>query len=719
MKKEFQIPEKIALFIFVVWALFLSIEYWGFGPASYVKIPDAGDSMLPSRLALNVDARDHELGNWNPNLLAGVDRTAQGEGLGVLDALFVLLPGWLAYGSLMFIQRFIAGYFTYKVLTKHLGIAPLLALFPAFFYSLFSQNQINLQFDGFTVYDGLGSPALPMMLYTLGYLAADKKKRLWLTAFLAFGLGLVISSASSFVLSIFFFPIIIFWLLIIYPGWRRSCWIVFGAFVFGWLVLETPEIIATFLLSPISQRSLRESCTGVAVGTFASLPNFLRAYVFKPDNIPALLAGVAGLALWRPKTADRRGFAILGLLLSFVVLSFFLPLVICSSYNPIGFVKGFNYSRFYFYLPFIITVFAGIGLQNLVLYLQTQFSKDRFFQRQLPAVLTALLLLFVLYLAVGVKQTTLRARSAGSNYANLYANPYLQFLGEIIVKNDPYARAVMLFDIDSPLQKHPGYLWPYGINTLDGYTGIYTLKFAQFWALVIDPMMQRYPDCRYGLKHAEGNNRVYLSNHCEVGERVEINRVGELYDLDLLSLAGVRYFVSDLRLDEPRLSQIDTTGISCPTTIPGCTQYYLYENTNAFPSFLGVSEVVELPNYEKVWDSLNQTELITLTKKVFVNSDELRNVPIDTLGDSDFEFNIDEYSSDRIVVSFSSVSAKIVVANMAYSSDWKVWIDGQETLLFPVDLIFSGLFVPAGEHTIELRYLPKYSIEYWIYRLTN
>lgn len=719
MKKTLQIPEKIALLIFVLWALFLSFEYWGFGSASYVKIADAGDSMLPSRLALNVDAAAHEVGNWNPNLLAGVDRTAQGEGLGVLDALFVLLPGWLAYGALMFIQRFIAGYFTYKVLTKHLGVSPLLALFPAFFYSLFSQNQINLQFDGFTVYDGLGSPGLPMMLYALGYLAADKKKALWLIALLAFGLGLVISSASSFVLSIFFFPIIIFWLLLIQPGWQRSAWIVFGAFVLGWLVLELPEIFATFILSSSSQRSLRESCTGVAVGTFASLPAFLRAYVLKPDNVPALLAGVTGLALWRPKPVDRKAIALLGLLVSFIALSFFLPLVICSSYNPIGFVKGFNYSRFYFYLPFIIAVFAGVGLQNLVLYLQARFPKDKFVQKRLPALLAALLLLFILYLAIGVKQITLRARSAGSNYANLYANPYLQFLADTIAKTDPHSRAVMLFDIDSPLQKHPGYLWPYGINTLDGYTGIYTLKFAKFWALVIDPMMQLHPDCRYGIKHAEGNNRVYLSNHCDLGSRVENSRVSELYDLDLLSLAGVRYFVSDSPLEEPRLNQIDTTSISCPGAIPACTQYYLYENASAFPLFFAASEVVEFPNDEKVRESLNQAELATLTKKVFVSSDEVENVPTETLSDSNFELNIEEYSSDRVVVSFASDTAKIVVANMAYSSDWRVWIDGQESSLFPADYIFIGLFVPAGEHTIELRYLPKYSIEYWVYKLTN
>lgn len=718
MKKTFQITEKVALLIFVVWALFLSFEYWGFGPASYVKIPDAADSMLASRLALNSDIRDRELSNWNPNLLAGVDRTAQGESLGVLDALFMLLPGWLAYGALMFIQRFVAGYFTYKVLTKHLGVAPLLALFPAFFFSLFSQNQINLQFDGFTVYDGLGSPALPMMLYALGFLAADKKKRIWLTAFLAFGFGLVISSASSFVLTIFFFPVIVFWLLVIYPGWQRSSWIIFGAFVLGWLVLETPEIIATFLLSPDSQRSLRESCTGVAVTSFASLPNFLSYYIFKYDNYPALLVGLAGLAVWKPKHSNRKVIAILGLLLSYIFLSFYLPGIVCSANNPIGFVKGFNYSRFYFYLPFIICVFSGAGLQNLINYFQAEFPKNKPAKRLLPGLVTVVLLAFVLYLAVGVKQDTFRARVGGSNYTNLYANPYLQILAEKIAATDPHARAVMLVDANSTFQIHPAYLWPYGINTLDGYTGIYTLKFSQFWAAVINPMMQLYPECRYGILFQRGSNRVSLNNHCDI-QGIDLRKAERLFDLDLLSIAGVRYFISTVELETPDLDQIDTSAIVCPQIFQTCTQYYIYENKNALPFAFSFSDVVSKPLDEKVLNTLKQANIDQLTNQVFVNSLDVFGVPINGIKHSEDRLDVVNYSSDHVEIEFSSSTPKILMINWVYSDNWQIRIDGLDVQPFPVDFIFLGIYLPQGQHLIELKYLPQYSFSYWMERASR
>src|SRR5688572_21583445 len=100
--KNFSI-DKLSLLVFLIWALFLSVEYMGDGATSYVKIHDAGDSVLASRLAIKSDLETHENGNWNPNLLLGLDRMAQDEGLGPIDLLFLFFPGWLAYGLLIFV----------------------------------------------------------------------------------------------------------------------------------------------------------------------------------------------------------------------------------------------------------------------------------------------------------------------------------------------------------------------------------------------------------------------------------------------------------------------------------------------------------------------------------------------------------------------------------------------------------------------------------------
>lgn len=47
-------PRRLAgpAFIFAAWALWLSFPYLAFGPASYVKVHDCGDSLLPALLSV-------------------------------------------------------------------------------------------------------------------------------------------------------------------------------------------------------------------------------------------------------------------------------------------------------------------------------------------------------------------------------------------------------------------------------------------------------------------------------------------------------------------------------------------------------------------------------------------------------------------------------------------------------------------------------------------
>jgi uncharacterized membrane protein YfhO len=46
-----------------------------------------------------------------------------------------------------------------------------------------------------------------------------------------------------------------------------------------------------------------------------------------------------------------------------------------------------------------------------------------------------------------------------------------------------------------------------------------------------------------------------------------------------------------------------------------------------------------------------------------------------------------------------------VIADTYYPG-WNAWIDDTPTKLFPTDLLFRGVYVPAGEHLVELRYQP-------------
>jgi hypothetical protein len=92
-------PRRLAgpALVFAAWALWLSFPYLAFGPASYVKVHDCGDSLLPARISA---ARDG-FSWWYAHGVCGADSLAAALIGHLDDPLFLVLPGWLAYGLLM------------------------------------------------------------------------------------------------------------------------------------------------------------------------------------------------------------------------------------------------------------------------------------------------------------------------------------------------------------------------------------------------------------------------------------------------------------------------------------------------------------------------------------------------------------------------------------------------------------------------------------------
>jgi hypothetical protein len=687
---------KLALGIFIAWALFISFEFWGFGPASYVKIPDAADHILATRLAIEHNIADNENGNWTADQLVGTDRFAQADSLGVLDGLFVLLPDWLAYGFLMFLQRFVAGFFMYLLFHRQLRVS-----------SLVSQNQINGQFEGFTVYDSLVMPGVPLILYALGLLVQRKERAFTWGVVYAFLIGLVFANISAFLFSLFIFPLILIWLLAILPLHRRNSLVIFGAFLVGWFSLEIFSLFATYYFSGYSQRVYRDSCIGP--GSVFDIPNALSLIVFKPSNALFLLAGFFGLIVERQKETRNRIAAVLVLVVGYFLLSQYFPGFACGPYNVFGIPRGLNYSRFHIYIPFLIAVFAGLGLQSAVTFIGAVKRQQ---VQYLAPVLIGFLLLLPIWMDVQIKQATFAARTAGSNFANVFGNPYLEFLAAQINNSDEHYRAAAVYDAEAQFPLNTGFLWAYGINTIDGYTRLYTAQFSEFWEMVVSPTTVIFPECRYVLKIRDGNNRVPLSTACEVPQRLDASQVGHWFRLDLLSLANTKYFVSTKEITERSFVEIDTSAVECPETIPGCTKYYIYENKLAFPFVFSVRDVFIAPDHGKVIGRMRNKELDFLSTTAVVNEEDVLELPLVRLQGPPADLNIEEYSSDYVRISFTSEFAKIVVLNWAYTPDWTVWVDGEQERVFPVDLLLMGVYVPDGQHLIEFRYQPKYTPAY-------
>jgi hypothetical protein len=64
------------------------------------------------------------------------------------------------------------------------------------------------------------------------------------------------------------------------------------------------------------------------------------------------------------------------------------------------------------------------------------------------------------------------------------------------------------------------------------------------------------------------------------------------------------------------------------------------------------------------------------------------------------------YEPDKLTIQANSTAPGLLVVSEIYASGWRAFIDGNETPVLPTDLALRGVALPAGPHTVELRYEP-------------
>jgi hypothetical protein len=65
------------------------------------------------------------------------------------------------------------------------------------------------------------------------------------------------------------------------------------------------------------------------------------------------------------------------------------------------------------------------------------------------------------------------------------------------------------------------------------------------------------------------------------------------------------------------------------------------------------------------------------------------------------------YAAEEVVVNTASDQPAVLVLSDAFYPGWRAQVDGQETAIHPANVLFRGVPIPAGEHTIVFTYEPS------------
>ena len=82
-------------------------------------------------------------------------------------------------------------------------------------------------------------------------------------------------------------------------------------------------------------------------------------------------------------------------------------------------------------------------------------------------------------------------------------------------------------------------------------------------------------------------------------------------------------------------------------------------------------------------------------------------VPRSYLEDSGGEVKVTSYTSGQVGLSVTARKRSVLVLLDSYYPGWRVWVDGREEKVQPVNRAFRGVIVQPGRHQVAFRYEPK------------
>ncbi len=699
--------------IFLLWAIWLTSEYIFLGPFSYIRMHDEGDSILPMRLAQVIDFAANGFSYWFPYAACGTDRLAATYKIFQLDSLlFFIFPGWLAYGLIILIQRFIAGYFTFRLCKDYLGrdifpsIIAGLAYAISFSALLYGVAHHSIMMDQFA-----GMMGFPLILWLLEYMIERSEKSVYL---MATALGFFVLFSASFVITLpFILPMILVWFIFIRHERSLKFFIIYIIFTLIILLGNIPLIQALLANAPLSHRA-QWPVFGTLGGFDSSLDaSIISSVRFILGNSFYFFIGILGL-LWI-RFEDKRYVIITGLaIFCGAIVSLIKPLWTYFFVPHLGFLSGYQFDRFYLLAPFFTALMVGFGLHF--------FMRDRTFSRgcdheskkliKVKTVSCIIVLLFLVMLSGEIKVEHAAQWMGGDSYAINYENSDLDHLSKV-EENQPYRVATVAHDL------HPGFANAYGFESADGYVTLYTFRYQNFWGKVIEPLTSNDSEI-FNYYHNWGN-RIYL--FAPSNDRFDLLPnipFSDYYNLDLLSLANVRYIISrkllvseDLILLPSQMSEHahpfgqGKVAEGLADNLLG-RKLFIYRNDNCLPRFFVVSEVKRFENSTQLLKSLSRADLGALRSTAFVETESFPMSKMDVLGFADGNIIIEKYSPDRIDLNVGLNGSGIMIVTNSYSPYWRCLVDGVERSIFPVDATFCGIYLQGDEMNVTLKYDPPY-----------
>ena len=651
----------------------LGLESFLLGPFSYIPLAEFADGPFPQLTAVASGAALPGAHYWLPGIAFGVDRLA--NGLMTFQApvlLLMLLPGWAAFQIFLFLHYFLSSYFTARLAVDFLKTSPRAAVLAAF-------AGASVPFTG-----GIGNSVFPFVLWAFDRLL-DRDWRTGLAG--ALGLGLFFSLFASAVVTMpFCFLWTLAWLGLVRKKLNGRALALGAVFVAAAAAPHLRQLWAMWANAPFSHRAGWGpvwECTAPALGR-ALLQGLNWGW-----SVGAVGVCVAALGLAQSRFRPGRFSGALAMF-ALTVLAAGLGewLKTCAGLST-GPLAGLHLHRFYLILPLAgaLAGAAGLGLAG---------NRRWVFALAMAAMFAR---------SAHSKSKTLWEYFFQGGYAANFQSPVLEDLARRKAAEPPFRVATFTHGLV------PGYALAYGLESVDGYVGMYSGRYFNFWREVIGPVIQREPylEDYFG----RWGSQLYLFLH-SVDDWPQGVRFADHYRLPLLSLANAKYVISRHPLEDPNFklrtpqkpwrahTRNERAWLRIKENFTGKTYFYLYENAAALPRAFLVPTVKTWPDQAALWKAMSGAALEDLKKTVFVEEAFWKENPAP--GFRKGRADLSAIESDRLELSVELDGPGVLVVSNSFNRFWTCRVDGAERRIFPAYGAFWGVALDRGDRKVEFSY---------------
>jgi hypothetical protein len=157
----------------------------------------------------------------------------------------------------------------------------------------------------------------------------------------------------------------------------------------------------------------------------------------------------------------------------------------------------------------------------------------------------------------------------------------------------------------------------------------------------------------------------------------------------VIGLANVRYLLSRSPVEAGMFQRV--------AWIAGFT---LYENSRTLPRFFFVGRVQPASSLAEAARALHAADFDPSQTAIVEGEMRVREL-------APGEVRVVSYAASAVRLRTRSAGEGFLVAGEAWYPGWEARIDGQPARLYAADVAFRGLRVPAGEHRVEMRFVPR------------